>query len=1180
MRLRRLDLLRYGHFTDAAFSLPAGQPDLHIIFGPNEAGKSTTLCAIEDLLFGFPRLSPFNFIHGYGDLRVGGVLEHLDRVLTVRRRKGNRDTLLGPDDSPLPEGEGALRFFMGSADPAFFRRMFSLDHERLAQGGREILQARNEVGQTLFAASTGLSGLRERLKSLDDQADALWAPRKANRRAYYAAADAFDAANRALRERTVTAGEWQSARQRLDEARETQDSARDAVAQDDAELRKLSRIRRVYRDLHALAGVEAELVALGEVPHLPEDAQATLASARRDLADVTFKRSEIVRQREQLAAECAALHVDAALLQRAPEIEQIRVQRIEILKEKADLPRLRAQLAAREQQLMMRARELGWQESNFATIAPRIPPRADEATAKALLSRRGSLVEAVENAQSNLAESTRKLNESRQQSSLQADAGDVSLIAAEIAAVRRSGDLEAHLDGGRQRLADLGIDISQRLDRLRPHVTSTEILQTLPVPPRETVQRQRDRLRDLEQKSRACHDAIAELDKSIRTLRRTLEQRRRTDAIPAVEDVLRVRGERDAGWALIRQHFIEGTPATGSALDALAVSMAELPAFYEDRLRAADRLADERYDRITALAALAELDRQIEDLSAVRTERQRESSVLAEDRETLDAGWRALWAGAPFDPLSPDAMLAWLEDRAELLARADGCSKQAGEVARLEAAAQRTRAGLMRELRAFGEQDDGLAACSIATLLERAMALQQLHEVRARERVRAKEQVRELEREEDHRTEQLDRARAALDRWQHDWRTTVQTLGLAPDAALERVANHLEIIEHMRSTAYEAAQLRNDRIVPMEEDIAAFEAAARALVGGIASDLAQQAPDDAIPVLEERLAAARRTREQQDEKEAAITTLDERIAQYERDESGAQHVIERLQQAAGATDLIQLENAIRRSQQQGELVRTRQSLQDALEAAADGLPLEELRAECREADLDRVVERETALRSEREARQRDLTQAALNQAEAQRTFDAIGGSAGAIEAASERQEALASMREAAGQYVRVRSAALLLQWAMERYRRDMQGPLLGRAGKLFAALTLESFTGLRIGYDEHDAPRLTGVRPDGSQVDVAGMSEGTTDQLYLALRIASIDEYLDHGHPLPLVADDLFVNFDDARAAAGLKVLAQLAHRTQVLFFTHHHHLVEIARAVLGSDTSVIELQHAVEQNI
>ena len=77
------------------------------------------------------------------------------------------------------------------------------------------------------------------------------------------------------------------------------------------------------------------------------------------------------------------------------------------------------------------------------------------------------------------------------------------------------------------------------------------------------------------------------------------------------------------------------------------------------------------------------------------------------------------------------------------------------------------------------------------------------------------------------------------------------------------------------------------------------------------------------------------------------------------------------------------------------------------------------------------------------------------------------------------------------------------------------------------------------------------------------MSEGTIDQLFLALRVASIEQSVKGGSVLPVLADDLFINFDDQRAEAGFRVLAELAQSTQVLFFTHHQHLLKIARKSL-----------------
>ena len=131
MRVKRLNLIRYGHFTGRSLELPAGESDFHLVFGPNEAGKSTALGAIGDLLFDIPGRSPYNFLHEYKDMRLGAVLENGAASLELLRRKGHRDTLLAADGIPVAGGEGALAAYLGGADRAFFERMFSLDHARL-----------------------------------------------------------------------------------------------------------------------------------------------------------------------------------------------------------------------------------------------------------------------------------------------------------------------------------------------------------------------------------------------------------------------------------------------------------------------------------------------------------------------------------------------------------------------------------------------------------------------------------------------------------------------------------------------------------------------------------------------------------------------------------------------------------------------------------------------------------------------------------------------------------------------------------------------------------------------------------------------------------------------------------------------------------------------------------------
>jgi uncharacterized protein YhaN len=224
----------------------------------------------------------------------------------------------------------------------------------------------------------------------------------------------------------------------------------------------------------------------------------------------------------------------------------------------------------------------------------------------------------------------------------------------------------------------------------------------------------------------------------------------------------------------------------------------------------------------------------------------------------------------------------------------------------------------------------------------------------------------------------------------------------------------------------------------------------------------------------------------------------------------------------------------------------------ALIEDGDGMAVDDLVAECAEVDLDDVAAREQRVGEELKGLRERLMKAREVQAYARREFEAIGGSDRVARAAADRQAASSEMTDIAEDYVSVRTAVLLLQWAAERYRREKQAPLLKRAGELFSVLTGASFANLQLEFDEHHKIHLAGIRGNGRTVRVSGLSSATADQLYLALRIAAVEDFLDHRTALPFIADDLFINFDDDRAAAGFEVLSELAQKTQVLFFTHH----------------------------
>ena len=141
MRFNRLDLIRYGKFTDRSIEFPAKKQDFHLIVGPNEAGKSTLRSAIVDLLFGIPTRSLLSFLHPLNELRLGADISNTSGTLEFHRTKALKQTLRSPLDTVLTDT--TLIRFVGTADRNFFDQMFGLDHTRLVSGGNSILNAQS-----------------------------------------------------------------------------------------------------------------------------------------------------------------------------------------------------------------------------------------------------------------------------------------------------------------------------------------------------------------------------------------------------------------------------------------------------------------------------------------------------------------------------------------------------------------------------------------------------------------------------------------------------------------------------------------------------------------------------------------------------------------------------------------------------------------------------------------------------------------------------------------------------------------------------------------------------------------------------------------------------------------------------------------------------------------------------
>jgi uncharacterized protein YhaN len=231
---------------------------------------------------------------------------------------------------------------------------------------------------------------------------------------------------------------------------------------------------------------------------------------------------------------------------------------------------------------------------------------------------------------------------------------------------------------------------------------------------------------------------------------------------------------------------------------------------------------------------------------------------------------------------------------------------------------------------------------------------------------------------------------------------------------------------------------------------------------------------------------------------------------------------------------------------------------------ASALPLPDLLAQAEgqdlalvQADLERAGADLALCTTEVEARHAALIAA-------QTALGAVDGAGAAAEAEQRAADAAARLGNLVADYAAARLASAILAEVIETYQQRHQGPLLARASELFAAITGGRFAKVAADFDEA-MTILVAVRPSGKRETVGNLSSGTRDQLFLALRLAAIEGHVASQEPMPVVVDDIVINFDDAAAGATFRVLADLSRQTQVLFFTHHEHLLGCAADAVGA---------------
>ncbi|WP_174800787.1 ATP-binding protein [Martelella limonii] len=1143
MRFLSLDLMRYGHFTDRTIPFRR-DARLHIVYGPNEAGKSSALSAFSDLLFGFPRRIGFDFAHKAADLRIGATIENKEGMrLSFRRRRGDKNTLLEPD-SEKPLNDDALSPFLGVMEQMVFERAFALNSERLVQGGREMLADGGEIGQILFSAASGLTGLRAASDALSREADSIYAPRKSQSRSFYQALDRYDEARKAERERQLNASDWNAL---LKEERDIGDQFAAVEERQLKRQRRVDELQRLQRLRTFLAEIDGHRAALDQfeaIAGVDDGLASELATLEVDGARADEAIAALTARLEAAEAELAALVVDEELLVQRAAIGNL--QRDSGLYEQAldALPARQHGLREAEDALRSAAMKLGF--PSIEDLEKRLPNsilRSQfEATVENLREQRRARRAAREGLDRNR-DALMRLEEQHGDGHLRDPAPlrrAYEALRDDLAGMREADALEVErADKARQLLDDA--------ERLRPQPGDIMSLKRSALPAREELKASRDRLA-------AAHDALSQAETALAAIS---EECTRLEGLIA--------GDRKAGPVPTRDRI----SAARARRDQLFSQLGESgdAAGYAAAVRAADDLADSALDDAERVARHADNLRRLDGEKARRAEAETRRAEAAAALASGEKAYAALFSALDVMPATPEIMLEWLQRVEQLL---DSRTALSALDDRLQILSRRNDLLLeaLGRLAAELGSDSTLPLSALARAVEADLNRLAERWAEAREHEGALKAARQAIEKAMAEVERLEREEATV---AARFAESLQSVGLPPETGLEGASEALSLWASLPSLLSTRDRLAREAEIDQAR-ISDFEAAALQFCAAVAPDLSGEPPLRIAERLSERVAehatraAQRATLKQNAERlsreldgtRQARAAIDARLGQIaETLPAGVQPTGLSARLAARADARRALLEARQRfaTLAEGASEADIRTLSQTLDEASCRQELQHLEADGEEdkAEIEALRERRTALRHRKQA---------------------LEAGEGSETAAFDRQSAEAEAQALARQWVVLKLAGRLIDGAMERHREGRADPILGAASRHFSTLTRGRFEGLSQAYGEQDALVLSARRLGGEDVPVEGLSDGTRDQLYLALRLAFLEDYAGRNEPPPLIVDDIFQTFDDERSAAGLSALAGLS-GLQTILFTHETSMIDIARRALGDAADIIMLESA-----
>ncbi|MFC3204914.1 AAA family ATPase [Aquamicrobium soli] len=1150
MRLRRLDLTRYGKFTDHSIDFgerTPGKPDLHIVYGLNEAGKSTALSGFLDLLFGIEERTRYGFLHQGKAMEIGACLEFDGKAHAFKRLKQRSNSLLNEYGQLV--NEAILSAPLAGLTRETYRMMFSLDDQTLEDGGNAILESKGDLGELLFSASAGLAGISSILEKANEEADGIFRKRASSTR--IARLKHEMAALKSRRDEIdVQASAYKALTAALQQASSAYEEVMRDIGMGKARQDEIARLLRAYPLSIDYRRIATELEEYEELPHPPAEWSAAVLDLMNEETRFQTQMSGIGQRQERIREELEGLVVDDTLLKLSDRFDRLPELASRYTTAESDLPKRKAALAEWSRKVDFILAALG--KSGIEEPRTLLVPAATIGTLRDLIAERSGIDVARRSAEKECEAAEQALEKAKlARAALNQihviDAGTIARLQSIHSRLRQTDLMAEH------RLADRSLpDKQQAFDNamvvLHPWAGDGDALLRIAPPASSRLEHWKSVLGSIDKRRLQYAERKAEL-----AMKRA-EDTARIDALHAAAGIIddseaaATLAERDEAWT---QHL--------ARLDRDSAHR------FEDKMRRTDTLSAARLERAKDLE---ELRSRSAALAVTRATLARLDELLLEIDDEAEALRAEIRAETPAEiklaaDVSTTAWLArierWAGHQEIALSAWENLQQTRRNIEAARTALEAEQSSIAEVLNTVGVSADDLP---LAALIQAAETVLAENTALRSNRTEAENRLNELNAILSQRKSEQDKAISASNEWHRLWSNALAGTWFADrQTSVSAVRELLEAIVNLPEALRESDDL-DHRIDAMEADRRNFAEAVAELCVVLGQPFDGADPLAAARALSGRHEAARQILVKRQERGQALVDLSAEREQLVGEIAFHDARNKEMTGFFGVETLADVREALERCRKRKELVEQLTRTEKQISGEMQQQSLAAAMAVLAEIDLAALQQEQAELTTRLDDLQGRSRQLFADKTRASDKLNAIGGDDVVARIEAMRRTVLLEIEDLAIRYLRLKTGSLVADHALRAYRDKHRSAMMNRASEAFRLMTHAKYTGLAT-RPQKDQEALIGLSRSGGSKLAVDMSKGTRFQLYLALRLAGYEEFAAARPSVPFIADDIMETFDEPRSEQVFRLFGQMAGVGQVIYLTHHRHLCEIAARVV-----------------